>query len=257
MANEEDDKESDEVPEEEDDQDEDEQEERRPLLVPKIYIKKPPVLKDRIGNGLNKEKEERPSEAATPSDESKSDKDASKSDSNALQGTNYSDNVTIKENTHENSSTETSTKPEQGFIKVRDNLETVAKLGSNLADIDPEKMVKMMEEEGYSSRRIQLVKQQIENEKKRKALEEAKKLLGSANSIEIVPVKRGRKPKEIPLKIFHEPIVSNVEDYIRNDDSNDELSEPPGVTLPLLERLSSKSNEDLLKNKGLNSKYLN
>lgn len=92
-------------------------------------------------------------------------------------------------------------------------------------------------------KRRELTAMEIEQEKKRKAFEEAKKLLGPSNSIEIVPIKRGRKPDEPPpIKIpIHEPIVSNVDALIHNDESNDELSEPPSVTLPVFEELANKN----------------
>ncbi|XP_066138015.1 remodeling and spacing factor 1 isoform X1 [Euwallacea fornicatus] len=38
--------------------------------------------------------------------------------------------------------------------------------------------------------------------------------------------------------IIHEPIVSNVTALIRNDIENDDLSEPPGIALPLFDELS-------------------
>lgn len=91
-------------------------------------------------------------------------------------------------------------------------------------------------------RQTELMAVQMEQEKKRKALEEAKKLLGASNSIEIVPIKRGRKPEVEHIKIpTHEPIVSNVEALIQNDESNDELSEPPTVALPMFEELANKN----------------
>lgn len=83
---------------------------------------------------------------------------------------------------------------------------------------------------------------EIEQEKKRKALEEAMKLLGPSNSIEIVPIKRGRKPNEDPPKIpIYEPLISNVGALTQNDESNDELSEPPSITLPIFEELANKN----------------
>lgn len=96
--------------------------------------------------------------------------------------------------------------------------------------------------EVLATKQAELTALEIEQEKKRKALEEAKKLLGHSNSIEIVSIKRGRKPIEEPLKIpLHEPIVSNVNALILNDESNDELSEPPSLTLPIFEELANKN----------------
>lgn len=93
-----------------------------------------------------------------------------------------------------------------------------------------------------NTKQVELIAMEIEQEKKRKALEEAKKLLGPSNSIEIVPIKRGRKPNEEPMKIpVHEPIVSNLSAFIHNSEDNDELSEPPSVSLPLFEELASKN----------------
>lgn len=182
-----------------------------------------------------------------------------------------------------------------------------------------------MEEDLPPAKPIELTAMEIEQEKKRRALEEAKRLLGSSNSIEIVPIKRGRKPNEPPSKLLsyeppsqivpshepspkmaineppikiavneqvskmhihepplkipigelpcnkipihepslkvpireqqpkisvrdlqtklsgHESIIGNVDSLIHNDESNDELSEPPNVTLPMFEELAIKN----------------
>jgi len=53
--------------------------------------------------------------------------------------------------------------------------------------------------------------------------------------------KRPRKPS-----ILHEPIVSNVTALIRNDIENDDLSEPPGIALPLFDDLGTDSKDPSL-----------
>lgn len=45
---------------------------------------------------------------------------------------------------------------------------------------------------------------------------------------------------------MHEPIVSNVSALIRNDIENDDLSEPPGISLPMFDELDSSHPKDLL-----------
>ncbi|XP_060524029.1 remodeling and spacing factor 1-like [Cylas formicarius] len=59
-------------------------------------------------------------------------------------------------------------------------------------------------------------------------------------------------PPPPPTKIVHEPIVSNVTALIRNDDENDDLSEPPGIALPLFEELGNRAQtpEDARKRRG-------
>lgn len=121
--------------------------------------------------------------------------------------------------------------------------------------MDENEMEKMMEEEEYANKQLQLVALQLEKEKKRKE-REAKKLEEQTKEEDDphVPKKRGRKPKEdqqpppiqpLPPPIHHEPIVSNVAALIHNDESNDELSEPPGVSLPLFAELAA--NDDIKK----------
>ncbi|XP_030760459.1 remodeling and spacing factor 1 [Sitophilus oryzae] len=58
-----------------------------------------------------------------------------------------------------------------------------------------------------------------------------------ATSIPVVLGKRGRDLKE-PLE-KHEPIVSNVSALIKNADENDDLSEPPGISLPFFDDMST------------------
>ncbi|KAL1491965.1 hypothetical protein ABEB36_012476 [Hypothenemus hampei] len=50
--------------------------------------------------------------------------------------------------------------------------------------------------------------------------------------------------------IVHEPIVSNVTALIKNDLENDDLSEPPGISLPLFEELDASTKEAEKKRRG-------
>lgn len=67
------------------------------------------------------------------------------------------------------------------------------------------------------------------------------------------PMKRGRKPKHRdPLDMSqkpHEPILSNVGALISNTDSNDELSEPPGVSIAFLSNMQGRKECDENPNK--------
>lgn len=125
----------------------------------------------------------------------------------------------------------------------------IEKINKNLEEMDSDEMEKMMEEEEFANKQLQLVALQLEKEKKRKA-EEAKRLESEVKIVTpTVPAKRGRKPKikeatEIPKAVVHEPIISNVKALIRNDNDNDELSEPPGVALPLFEELAPRKIEE-------------
>lgn len=93
---------------------------------------------------------------------------------------------------------------------------------------------------------IEVTVPELELEKKRRALEEAKKLLGSSSSIELVPIKKSKPQATVeaaPTKILMpDPFIGNVDGMIQNDESNDELSEPPSIiTLPVFEELANKN----------------
>lgn len=125
----------------------------------------------------------------------------------------------------------------------------IEKINKNLEEMDSDEMEKMMEEEEFANKQLQLVALQLEKEKKRRA-EEAKRLESETKTVaSVVPAKRGRKPKQkeppqMQKSVVHEPIVSNVKALIRNDNDNDELSEPPGVALPLFEELASRKTDE-------------
>ncbi|XP_048526427.1 remodeling and spacing factor 1 isoform X3 [Dendroctonus ponderosae] len=64
---------------------------------------------------------------------------------------------------------------------------------------------------------------------------------GEVGGLDKPAAKRPRKPS-----IVHEPIVSNVSALIKNDIENDDLSEPPGISLPMFDELDSSHPKDLL-----------
>ncbi|KAJ8919133.1 hypothetical protein NQ315_012118 [Exocentrus adspersus] len=256
---------------------------RRALVVPKIYIKKPAVTKEvdrpreKIPPSLQKS-----NGADVKNNSTKPDKSSLGLEQSQPVGGNYqSVNTSLMRRTIEQPITHPEQSLEK-CSSVEDKLNTdhnkpltqkrqndvlikssgkglinkellegeddnpIEKINKNLEEMDSDDMEKMMEEEEFANQQLQLVAMQLEKEKKRKA-EEAKRLELEEKSITPpVPAKRGRKPKakELPKNIVHEPIVSNVKALIRNDVDNDELSEPPGVALPLFEELSSRKTED-------------
>ncbi|CAH1176306.1 unnamed protein product [Phaedon cochleariae] len=115
----------------------------------------------------------------------------------------------------------------------------------NIAEIE-----KMKEEEEHANKHLQMVARRLEMEKKIATM--GRELPNSVMPTNLAmdklqPAKRGRKPKvkAFPSSVAHEPIVSNVGKMIRNDDGNDELSEPPmGVNLPFFDELSKDGIED-------------
>ncbi|KAJ8941454.1 hypothetical protein NQ318_016894 [Aromia moschata] len=130
-----------------------------------------------------------------------------------------------------------------------DGKNPIDELDKSIESMDSDEMERMMEEEEYANKQLQLVAMQLEKEKKWKAKEGNNFEFGGKASEPTTPVKRGRKPKPnqpspVAQNVIHEPIVTNVRALIRNDDSNDELSEPPGVALPLFEELALRRNDE-------------
>ncbi|RZC32296.1 remodeling and spacing factor 1-like, partial [Asbolus verrucosus] len=120
----------------------------------------------------------------------------------------------------------------------------IDQINRNVEMMDENEMEKMMEEEEYANKQLQLVALQLEKEKRRKE-REAKKLEGllppQLPQDQNAQKKRGRKPKnQFQFSgSMQEPIVGNVDSLIVNSENNDELSEPPGVSLPLFAELGA------------------
>jgi remodeling and spacing factor 1 len=118
----------------------------------------------------------------------------------------------------------------------------IDQINRNVEMMDENEMEKMMEEEEYANKQLQLVALQLEKEKRRKE-REAKKLEG------VLPMQMPQQQdlKKRPKKKEHfqfsgpmqEPLVGNVDNLIINSENNDELSEPPGVSLPMFAELGT------------------
>jgi hypothetical protein len=118
----------------------------------------------------------------------------------------------------------------------------IDQINRNVEMMDENEMEKMMEEEEYANKQLQLVALQLEKEKRRKE-REAKKLEG------VLPMQMPQQQdlKKRPKKKEHfqfsgpmqEPLVGNVDNLIVNSENNDELSEPPGVSLPMFAELGT------------------
>ncbi|XP_064214033.1 remodeling and spacing factor 1 isoform X2 [Tribolium castaneum] len=105
-------------------------------------------------------------------------------------------------------------------------LNPIDQINRNVEMMDENQMEKMMEEEEYANKQLQLVAQQLEKEKR-------------------------RKEREAKKEFLQEPLVGNV---IVNSENNDELSEPPGVSLPLFADLGE--DEAKKRRQGKNKKSL-
>lgn len=147
--------------------------------------------------------------------------------------------------------------PTHLYKDKEDEPNPIEEINKNVEQMDENEMEKMMEEEEYANKQLQRVAVQIEKEKKRKEREAKKQqvilqqqqqqhtqipplsVVAAPTPPQPLPVhtpkKRGRKPKN-QFQMFNpvqEPIVSNVDGSMVNNDNNDELSEPPGVSLPM------------------------
>lgn len=103
----------------------------------------------------------------------------------------------------------------------------IEEINKNIEEMSEKEMQQMMEEEAYANKQLQLVALQIEKEKKRKEREANLELLVRQGTK--TPKKRGRKAKADFLETI--PSVSDL--YMNDYQNNAELSEPPGVSLPM------------------------
>lgn len=101
-------------------------------------------------------------------------------------------------------------------------------INKNMEEMNEQEMEKMMEEEEYANKQLQLVALQIEKEKKRKE-REAKKLEMLTIQPDLSSKKRSRKAKNLDFP----PISQTVGMMNSEFQNNAELSEPPGVSLPI------------------------
>lgn len=123
-------------------------------------------------------------------------------------------------------------KPEEQSTKTDENSKTdeplnepnpIEEINKNLEEMDEKEMEKMMEEEEYANKQLQLVALQIEKEKRRR--ERESQMLNQ----EDIPKKRGKKP--------------NASSNLLNAD-NAELSEPPGISLPIFGDMSGSQEKE-------------
>nr|XP_023013734.1 remodeling and spacing factor 1 [Leptinotarsa decemlineata] len=267
----EDEKDSEEEPEDQLEDDEcDEQKkpecsERRALIVPKIYIKKPPVSKDiernRENNVVSEVKElSNNKQNGNFHENEKVSKD---------EPTNWKDEQVISKNLPEtgkitveqmksslesNSTEKVTTLQRVETAKEQVPLPLKSKRPSNDCDAEnlhietnknlekqnsAEKVVKQEQPLQVAPIGTEKVPEKVVQEKETPEIQVIPK-------IQLKPVMEERKPaiRFSHGNLDHQPIISNVKNMIRNDDSNDELSEPPmGVALPIFEELSSRGIE--------------
>lgn len=133
---------------------------------------------------------------------------------------------------------------EDNLKSYENELNPIDVINKNMEEMNEQEMEKMMEEEEYANRQLQLVALQIEKEKKRKE-REAKKLEMLTMQEDLSTKKRSRKPKNLDFP----PIPQSVSMMSSELQNNAELSEPPGVSLPMFGDMGvlSSSPEDIPK----------
>ncbi|KRT80721.1 PHD finger motif containing protein [Oryctes borbonicus] len=112
---------------------------------------------------------------------------------------------------------------------VDDELNPIDEINKNLEEMDEEEMEKLMEEEEYANKQLQLVAMQLEKEKKRKEREAKKKEITTTVDTK-APKKRGKKKLSNVVQIATLQVGPDMQ-------SNPELSEPPGVTIPIFSEI--------------------
>nr|CAH7761634.1 unnamed protein product [Callosobruchus chinensis] len=262
VANEEEDEEDpqdEEEPEPEEEEDEEEEEdrkkgteERRRLMVPKIYIKKPAagVVKEtdknkKVNSDVNKPEEktdieQNGKEPEAQKDNESKEKLATKPEEkkSGSTGTNNSGRVRIKVVPRKETSSGKST--------------NLPEMNKQLAKISEKDSNKNTEKDLPNIPPLATAGKQLEIEKKKSDTVEKinmKKVFSSLDKAGIeltkMPPSEPPTPQKVaaakplpPRPIHHEPIVSNVNAFLKNDDSNDELSEPPGVVLPVFDEVT-------------------
>ncbi|KAF5282832.1 hypothetical protein FQA39_LY17482 [Lamprigera yunnana] len=129
---------------------------------------------------------------------------------------------------------------------IDDEPNPIEQINKNVEQMNEQEMEKMMEEEDYANRQLQLVALQIEKEKKRKERERLEKLARVSQLTQIepkIPKKRGRKPKNQVLSGTTNAMTTFTDAQILTT-NNSELSEPPGVILPMFGELTPSLNAD-------------
>lgn len=136
--------------------------------------------------------------------------------------------------------------PDSDLQDLDDEPNPIEQINKNVEQMNEQEMEKMMEEEDYANRQLQLVALQIEKEKKRKE-REAKRLENLIPNDQKIPKKRGRKPKNQMLAMSTELASSFTDSSMLMNSpmsNNAELSEPPGVNLPMFSEIAPALNAD-------------
>lgn len=166
---------------------------------------------------------------------------------------NNRDSSEDEESADEDDDEKPTTKPKETNLSVTNTqiaaqlekppLNPIEEINKNIEEMSETDMEKLMEEESYANKQLALVAQQIEKEKRRKE-QEAKNLevLLQQHSQKTTK-KRGRNDTpDLGMELL-------MDDY----QNNAELSEPPGVALPLfadIPPLSTSPEETPKKRKG-------
>lgn len=121
-----------------------------------------------------------------------------------------------------------------------DGLNPIEEINKNLEEMDEEEMEKLMEEEEYANKQLQLMAMQLEKEKKRREREAKKKemaLTTATPPVEKSPKKRGRKNKQADTSPNSNVVQIGALQVGPDMQSNPELSEPPGITIPIFSEI--------------------
>ncbi|XP_044757448.1 remodeling and spacing factor 1 [Coccinella septempunctata] len=125
----------------------------------------------------------------------------------------------------------------------------LTKIEKSLDELDEDEVEEMMENEEYANRQLELAAIQIREAKRMKQELEKKEqqppLTITRKPTDMIPKKQGTG-RFFNMKPSPEPMLGNSS-MLMNDDDNDELSEPPGVTLPLFSELGAMKVHNLSK----------
>lgn len=134
----------------------------------------------------------------------------------------------------------------QDLHDIDDEPNPIEQINKNVEQMNEQEMEKMMEEEDYANKQLQLVALQLEKEKKRKE-KEALRLESIMQAEQKIPKKRGRKPKSTSLSgsdlvsPYNDSSCLPMNPMMAN---NAELSEPPGISLPMFSEIVPALNVD-------------
>lgn len=129
-------------------------------------------------------------------------------------------------------------------VLEKTQLNPIEEINKNIEEMSETDMEKLMEEESYANKQLALVALQIEKEKRRKEQE--------ARNLEVL-LQHSQKTTATKKRGRNDPADLGVDLMMDDYQNNEELSEPPGVALPIfadIPPLSTSPEEAPKKRKG-------